>query len=122
MNLRLGQNYIEYVMAMDAIQGDLLRAVVAYNGGPRPILDARRALGVDADSLLLIENIPVAQSRQYVEDVVAAYWIYQRLMGGRLETLDAVVAGQAVIPLALDRSPTPPTPLVVETVETASAS
>ena len=122
VNLRLGQNYIEYVMAMDAIQGDLLRAVVAYNGGPRPILDARRALGVDADSLLLIENIPVAQSRQYVEDVVAAYWIYQRLMGGRLETLDAVVAGQAVIPLALDRSPTPPTPLVVETVETASAS
>ena len=108
VNLRLGQNYIEYVMAMEPIQGDLLRAVVAYNGGPGPIYDARRALGPDADSLLMIENIPVAQSRQYVEDVVAAYWIYQRLLGGRLATLDAVVAGQPVITIALDRMPTPP--------------
>lgn len=122
VNLRLGQNYIEYVMAMEPIQGDLLRAVVAYNGGPGPIYDARRALGPDADSLLMIENIPVAQSRQYVEDVVAAYWIYQRLMGGRLATLDAVVAGDAVIPLVLDRAPIAPTPAVVDPVESAAAA
>ncbi|WP_296815252.1 lytic transglycosylase domain-containing protein [Brevundimonas sp.] len=122
VNLRLGQNYIEYVMAMEPIQGDLLRAVVAYNGGPGPIYDARRALGPDADSLLMIENIPVAQSRQYVEDVVAAYWIYQRLMGGRLATLDAVVAGDAVIPLVLDRAPIAPTPAVVDAVESAAAA
>lgn len=108
VNLRLGQNYIEYVMAMEPIQGDLLRAVVAYNGGPGPIYEARRMLGPDADSLLIIENIPVAQSRQYVEDVVASYWIYQRLMGGRLATLDAAVAGQPHIPIALDRAPPAP--------------
>ena len=108
INLRMGQNYIEYVLSMDASQGDLLRAVVAYNGGPRPVMDARRALGADTDSLLLIENVPVSQSRQYVEEVVAAYWIYQRLLGGRLETLDAAVAGYPLVHLALDREPTPP--------------
>lgn len=107
LNMRMGQNYVEYVLSMDAIQGDLMRAVVAYNGGPRPVIEARRALGADADSLLLIENIPVSQSRQYVEEVVAAYWIYQRLLGGRLDTLDAVVAGQPIIHVALDRDPTP---------------
>jgi len=108
INMRLGQNYVEYVLSMDAIQGDLMRAVVAYNGGPRPVIEARRALGADADSLLLIENIPVSQSRQYVEEVVAAYWIYQRLLGGRLDTLDAVVAGHPVVHVALDRDPAPP--------------
>lgn len=108
VNMRLGQAYINSVMSMDAIQGDLLRSVVAYNGGPRPIMDARRALGADADSLLVIENIPVSQSRQYVEEVVAAYWIYQRLLGGKLETLDAVVAGYPLVHLALDFEPPPP--------------
>lgn len=110
VNMRLGQAYINSVLSMDAIQGDLLRAVVAYNGGPRPVIDARRALGADADSLLIIENIPVSQSRQYVEEVVAAYWIYQRLLGGKLDTLDAVVAGHPVVHLALDYVPPPPAP------------
>lgn len=107
LNMRLGQMYVENVMTMDAIQGDLLRAIVAYNGGPRPVIEARRALGADADSLLIIENIPVSQSRQYVEEVVAAYWIYQRLLGGRLNTLDSVVQGLPLIHLALDRDPVP---------------
>ena len=115
INMRVGQNYIEYVMAMDPIQGDLLRAIVAYNGGPGPIYEARRMLGPDADSLLIIESIPVAQSRQYVEEVVAAYWIYQRLLGGSTATLDAVVAGASVVPAALDRSFESPTPIATET-------
>lgn len=110
LNMRLGQDYVQSVLSMDAIQGDLMRAVIAYNGGPRPVMDARRALGADADSLLIIENIPVSQSRQYVEEVVAAYWIYQRLLGGRLDTLDAVAQGQPVIHVALDREPEPPAP------------
>ncbi|MBN8552837.1 MAG: lytic transglycosylase domain-containing protein [Caulobacterales bacterium] len=125
LNMRLGQMYVENVMAMDAIQGDLLRAIVAYNGGPRPVIEARRALGADADSLLIIENIPVSQSRQYVEEVVAAYWIYQRLLGGRLNTLDSVVQGLPLIHLALDRDPPPPpseTPVTVDGVASEQAA
>lgn len=125
VNMRLGQAYINSVLSMDAIQGDLLRAIVAYNGGPRPVIDARRALGADADSLLIIENIPVSQSRQYVEEVVAAYWVYQRLLGGKLETLDAVVAGYPLVHVALDYEPPPPAPdpalVPVVTVEGSAA-
>jgi hypothetical protein len=120
--MRLGQAYINSVLSMDAIQGDLLRAVVAYNGGPRPVIDARRALGADADSLLIIENIPVSQSRQYVEEVVAAYWIYQRLLGGKLDTLDAVVAGYPIVHLALDYVPPPPTPPAPDPALTLAAT
>lgn len=107
LNMRMGQNYLQYVLAMGPIGGDLLRAVAAYNGGPGPIYDAVRMLGQDTDALLMIESIPVPQSRQYVEEVMAAYWIYQRLLGRPLATLDAVVAGASIVPPSLDRLPEP---------------
>lgn len=101
-NLKLGQTYINRMLSLPAFQGDLLRAVASYNAGPGPMLAAVRKLGPDADPLLLIETIDVPQARDYVEKVVAAYWIYQRMFGGPLNTLDAVAAGATLIPISLD--------------------
>ncbi len=108
-NVRLGQTYVNRMLARPEFQGDLLRAVASYNAGPGPMLGALRRLGQNADPLLLIETIDVPQAREYVEKVVAAYWIYQRMTGGPLHTLDAVVAGQALVPIALDYVPPPGT-------------
>lgn len=105
VNLRLGQSYIRKMLDMDAFQGDVLRAVASYNAGPGPMLAAVRKLGPGADPLLLIETIDVPQARQYVEEVMAAYWIYQRMFGGSLKTLEAVAAGAPLAPLSLDATP-----------------
>ncbi|WP_122464924.1 lytic transglycosylase domain-containing protein [Brevundimonas lutea] len=102
VNMRLGQAYIRKMLDMNAFQGDVLRAVASYNAGPGPMLGALRKLGPDADPLLLIETIDVPQARQYVEDVMAAYWIYQRLLGGSLNTLGAVAGDARLIPASLD--------------------
>lgn len=102
VNMRLGQAYINKMLALSAFQGDLLRAVASYNAGPGPMLAAVRKLGADADPLLLIETIDVPQARDYVEKVMASYWIYQRLFGGPLKTLDAVASGARAVPMALD--------------------
>lgn len=102
VNMRLGQAYINKMLALPAFQGDLLRAVASYNAGPGPMLAAVRKLGADADPLLLIETIDVPQARDYVEKVMASYWIYQRLFGGPLKTLDAVASGAGAVPMALD--------------------
>lgn len=110
VNARLGQAYVNRVLALPAINGDLLRAAASYNAGPGPMVDAVRKLGPDADPLLLIETIDVPQAREYVEKVVAAYWIYQRMNGRPLNTLDAVASGASLIPLSLDYVPPPPTP------------
>jgi soluble lytic murein transglycosylase len=101
-NVRLGQEYVNRMLARPEFQGDLLRAVASYNAGPGPMLGALRRLGPNPDPLLLIETIDVPQAREYVEKVVAAYWIYQRMAGRPLNTLDAVVAGQSLVPIALD--------------------
>ncbi|MBB5771795.1 soluble lytic murein transglycosylase-like protein [Brevundimonas vesicularis] len=124
VNMRLGQAYINKMLALPAFQGDLLRAVASYNAGPGPMLAAVRKLGADADPLLLIETIDVPQARDYVEKVMASYWIYQRLFGGPLKTLDAVAAGARAVPMALDYVAPPPQAepvLIAETTPIAGA-
>ncbi|MBB5746496.1 soluble lytic murein transglycosylase-like protein [Brevundimonas variabilis] len=112
-NIRLGQAYINKMLALPAFRGDVLRAVASYNAGPGPMLSAIRKLGPDADPLLLIETIDVPQARQYVEEVMAAYWIYQRMFGGPLNTLDAVAGGARLVPIGLDYvAPLPTSPMM----------
>ncbi|WP_427789182.1 lytic transglycosylase domain-containing protein [Brevundimonas diminuta] len=105
VNMKLGQDYVNRLFQIESFQGDLLKAVASYNAGPGPMLAAIRKLGADADPLLLIETIDVPQAREYVEKVVAAYWIYQRMMGGPLKTLDALASGARAVPIHLDYVP-----------------
>jgi hypothetical protein len=84
------------------------------------MLTALRKLGPDPDPLLLIETIDVPQARQYVEEVVAAYWIYQRMFGAPLNTLDAVASGGPRVPVSLDHVPAAPQPLEVVSVAMAT--
>jgi soluble lytic murein transglycosylase-like protein len=112
VNMRLGQGYILRMLALAAFEGDLLRVVPSYNAGPGPMLGAVRKLGPDADPLLLIETIDVPQARDFVEKVVAAYWVYQRIQGRPLNTLDAVASGADGVPLSLDFVPETPAPVV----------
>jgi soluble lytic murein transglycosylase-like protein len=122
VNMKLGQAYVNRMFQMSAFQGDLLRAVASYNAGPGPMLGAIRKLGPDADPLLLIETIDVPQARDYVEKVVAAYWIYQRLQGRPLNTLDAVASGARAVPIGLDYVAPPPAPVEVAAVPTVSGA
>jgi len=106
-NLRVGQDYFTWLMERGlgaAAQGyDVLRSVAAYNAGPGTVLNTIKKIGVDADSLLLMESLPALESRDYVEKVVAAYWTYKRRFGGATHTLDALARGEAFTDLRLDR-------------------
>ncbi|MFZ4165830.1 lytic transglycosylase domain-containing protein [Brevundimonas sp. NPDC058933] len=113
-NMKLGQEYVNRLFQIESFQGDILKAVASYNAGPGPMLAAIRKLGPDADPLLLIETIDVPQARDYVEKVVAAYWIYQRMLGAPLNTLDAVASGARAVPIRLDYVAPPATMQVAE--------
>jgi len=113
-NMKLGQEYVNRLFQIESFQGDILKAVASYNAGPGPMLAAIRKLGPDADPLLLIETIDVPQARDYVEKVVAAYWIYQRMLGAPLNTLDAVASGAKAVPIRLDYVAPPATMQVAE--------
>jgi len=107
VNLRVGQDYVNRLQASNIVSGDLLRTIAAYNAGPRPIKDTLDSLsdsGSDAnDSLLMMESIPVAQTRQYVEEVAASYWIYRQLMGQSTPSLGLAANDAAIIDVSKDR-------------------
>jgi soluble lytic murein transglycosylase-like protein len=104
-NLRVGQKYIARLMDSKIIEGDLLRTIAAYNAGPRPVKDAMDNLGNDYDSLLVMESIPVAQTRQYVEEVAANYWIYRQIMGKDSPSLTQAAADARIIDASADAEP-----------------
>jgi soluble lytic murein transglycosylase-like protein len=102
-NLALGQAYLQW-LEDNAAQHDLLRTIAAYNGGPATLARTEAMLGPDADSLLVIESMPAAETRAYVRKVTAAYWSYRRQFGAPTHTLDAVASGAPVIDARLDGS------------------
>lgn len=105
INTRVGQDYMAWLLNQAPINGDILKAVAAYNGGPAPVFATVRQMPADTDILLLIESIPVPDSRDYVKKVMASYWIYRRLMGQDTPSLDAVAAGARTVNVTIDQTP-----------------
>lgn len=102
-NLRLGQDYVTYLLRTRIVGDDILRAVAAYNGGPGTVLRTQEQLAGDQDALMLIESLPYAETRAYVERVMANYWIYRRLLGQDSPTMDAVASGSHTVRVSMDR-------------------
>ncbi len=100
-NMRLGQDYVARLLAQT--NGDILRTVAAYNAGPRGINKLAAALP-DADSLLLIESLAGAETREFVQKVMSNYWIYRQLFNQPSPTLDAAAAGSKMVLAAWDQT------------------
>lgn len=93
VNLAVGQRYIRHLLDQDQVKGNIIFAVAAYNGGIGRVSRWLSDIRYDDDPLLFMEAIPVAETRQFVERVVAAMWVYQRRLGDRPLSLEAVAAG-----------------------------
>ena len=100
VNLQLGQAYVTKLLG--AVKGDILQAVASYNIGPGVITKTAAKMGAEVDSLLLIESMPGGQTREYVEKVMAGYWIYRQIFGQDSPTLSAVASGTKAVAAALD--------------------
>ncbi len=94
VNLEIGQKYIGQLLSQDGIGNDLLSLAIAYNAGPGNLRKWKRELADIDDPLLFIEMIPMAETRNYVERVLANYWIYAMRMNQPLPSLDSVVEGR----------------------------
>jgi soluble lytic murein transglycosylase len=74
--------------------GDLVRMAAGYNGGPGNVArwDSGGAHG--SDPLLWIASIPLHETRDYVERVMANYWLYRIRFGQKNPSLDQLAANQ----------------------------
>ena len=102
-NLALGQSYVTW-LEENAADYDILRTIAAYNAGPGALARTESLVGPDADSLMVIESMPAAETRNYVKKVMAAYWCYRRQFGAPTRTLDALASDMRSVDVRLDRS------------------
>ena len=97
-NLLLGTSYLKLVL--DDFDGSLPLAAAAYNAGPRRSRAWR--LGPTLEGAIWAENIPFAETRDYVQKVLANTTDYAAILTGRPQSLKARL-GQ-IGPLPADTS------------------
>ncbi|MEJ0063442.1 MAG: lytic transglycosylase domain-containing protein [Alphaproteobacteria bacterium] len=93
-NITLGARYIRHLADHPGIDNNLLLMVAAYNGGPGNIARWRRAATHGDDPLTFIETLPVHETRDYVENVLASYWMYRARMDQSQGSLRDLAAGK----------------------------
>lgn len=94
VSLDLGQDYVEELLNSPLVGQDLLSLAIAYNAGPGKLAKWKAERADIDDPLLFIESIPYAETRAYVERVLANYWIYRMRFDQPNESLYALAEGK----------------------------
>lgn len=92
-SIDIGQDYIFELMNDPVIDHDLILTAAAYNAGPGNLKKWYVASKAKDDALLFMETIPSAETRNFVERVIANYWIYRNRLGLSSPSLDQIVNG-----------------------------
>ena len=102
-NITLGQRYIEKLLNLPSIKGNIFFTAIAYNAGPGNLVRWRKRDNYRSDPLLFIESIPSSETRDFVKKVTSNFWIYRDLLNKSNASLDAVVAGDWPLYTGLDK-------------------
>ncbi len=94
-NMTLGQDYVEYLLKNRLVKGDVVSMLISYNAGPGNLQRWRKRIDNNDDPLLFIEMLPVHETRDYVERVMANYWIYRSRKSQDLPSLSALAQGKS---------------------------
>ncbi|MDR2098853.1 MAG: lytic transglycosylase domain-containing protein [Rickettsiales bacterium] len=95
MNLKIGQMYIEYLLAQPEIDGNLFRFLVAYNAGPGNLKRQEKQMtNPGNDPLFFIEAVSLKETRIYIKRVMANFWIYRNRLRQSSESLDSLVENE----------------------------
>lgn len=93
-NLRLGQTYLNQLLMLPQVQGNLMFVAVAYNAGPGNLNKWKNKMDYRDDPLMFLEILPSKETRGFIERILINYWVYRNLTGSSLGTLDSVVQGR----------------------------
>ncbi len=92
-SLAFGQKYIQRLLEDSSVKGDLFMMAAAYNAGPGNLAKWKKSIRGSEDPLLFIESLPSRETRNFVERVMGAYWVYQARLGQPQRSLEAVANG-----------------------------
>jgi soluble lytic murein transglycosylase-like protein len=90
-SMTLGQDYL--VDLLDRQNGNLFGLAAAYNAGAGNLAKWMSLHEGMNDSLLFIESLPVAETRDYIKRVMVNMWMYRKRLGEPADGLDDAAAG-----------------------------
>jgi len=93
LNISLGQKYLNFLLARDDINGNIIYAVAGYNAGPGAVSKWHTNVDHRNDPLLFLESIPYRETRGYVVRVLANLWAYRERLSQPPASLDQVARG-----------------------------
>lgn len=102
LNMRLGQDYLHWLMDQFHNDGDLGRVFAAYNGGPGWLSRWLATQPSDIDPLLLLEMLPRAESRDYAERALSHLTLCRKRYGQPTPEMDALASGRPALYRPLD--------------------
>jgi soluble lytic murein transglycosylase-like protein len=102
LNMRLGQDYLQWLMTEFHNDGDLGRVFAAYNGGPGWLSRWLATQPADLDPLLVLEMMPRAESRDYAERSLSHMALCRKRYGQPTPELDRLAAGEPALYTPLD--------------------
>jgi soluble lytic murein transglycosylase len=125
-NLKIGTAYLKLVL--DDFDGSQAMAAAAYNAGPsRP---RRWREGATLEPAIWAENIPFAETRDYVKKVLSNATVYASLLAGKKQSTaalpapavlpsvpEAAASGAASAAVADVPAPPPPAPLLLPSLK-----
>ena len=82
-----------------------MRTAASYNGGPGNVIRWDNTLNAQADPMLYVAMIPLNETRDFVQRVLANYWMYQVRLGQPTPSLDQIAAHEWPKYTALDGQP-----------------
>jgi soluble lytic murein transglycosylase len=102
VNLAFGQAYIERLRDTWFIGDSVIHIAIAYNAGLKRAEEwAERFADID-DPLLLMESIPIPETRLYAKKLLSNLWAYRIKLDQPAPSLEALAAGDWPTYLALE--------------------
>ncbi len=93
-NISLGDSYIKHLSVMNGIDGNLLLIIAGYNCGPGRVQQLYKDARHGKDPLLFIESMPLKETRDYVQKVLATYAAYRVRFGKPLAAIASLSRGE----------------------------
>ena len=97
INVETGTKYIESLLEIGYIEGDLLKALISYNAGPGNLSKSMKKTNFNNDSFLLIESIPSRETRIFVERVLTNLVIYELINHNSFNYADELIESNTII-------------------------
>ena len=97
INVETGSLYLQNLLAINYINGDLLKALISYNAGPGNLSKWMKKTTFNDDSFLLIESIPSRETRIFVERVLTNLVIYELINHNSFNYADELIATNTIL-------------------------